>query len=150
MAHPPPRHHGPPSVSAARRNRGGACPPAPTGAAVADRPRDRAGAVCAAVAGALFQSSAKRGGVVAAKNLPTGTVLSPGDLATAQIPASGDITAMSAIGSPRWSVSTRHPGLRRSGDGRTDVSGAPQLAAGEQVVGMLLKGDQIVGAPRRR
>ena len=56
--------------------------------------------VCAAVAGAVFQSSAKKVSiVVAAKSLPAGTVLTAGDLATASIPASGDITAMSATGS---------------------------------------------------
>ena len=56
--------------------------------------------VCAAVAGAVFQSSAKKVTIlVAAKSLPAGTVLTASDLATASIPASGDITAMAATGS---------------------------------------------------
>ena len=36
---------------------------------------------------------------MAAKSLAAGTVLTAGDLGTATIPASGDITAMSATGS---------------------------------------------------
>jgi len=56
--------------------------------------------VCAAVAGAVFQSSAKRVSVVAAaRELPAGTVLTAGDLSAAMIPASGNITAMTATGS---------------------------------------------------
>src|ERR1700680_3588636 len=56
--------------------------------------------VCAAVAGAVFQSSAKKVSIlVAAKSLPAGTVLTASDLGTASIPASGHITAMSATGS---------------------------------------------------
>ena len=105
--------------------------------------------VCAAVAGALFQSSAKRESVVvAAKNLPTGTILSPGDLTTAQIPASGHITAMSAIGSSALvGQQLDTPVYAGQVMVKQMLSGAPQLAPGEQVVGMLLKGDQIPSVP---
>ena len=105
--------------------------------------------VCAAVAGALFQSSAKREAiVVAAKNLPTGTILSPGDLTTAQIPASDNITAMSAIGSSALvGQQLDTPVYAGQVMVKQMLSGAPQLAAGEQVVGMLLKGDQMPSVP---
>ncbi len=105
--------------------------------------------VCAAVAGALFQSSAKRESVVvAAKNLPTGTVLSPGDLTTAQIPASGHITAMSAIGSSALvGQQLDTPVYAGQVMVKQMLSSAPQLAPGEQVVGMLLKGDQMPSVP---
>ena len=105
--------------------------------------------VCAAVAGALFQSSAKREAVVvAAKNLPTGTVLSPGDLTTAQIPASDKITAMSAIGSSALiGQQLDTPVYAGQVMVKQMLSGAPQFAAGEQVVGMLLKGDQMPSVP---
>ena len=105
--------------------------------------------VCAAVAGTLFQSSAKREAiVVAAKNLPTGTILSPGDLTTAQIPASDDITAMSSIGSSALiGQQLDTPVYAGQVMVKQMLSGAPQLAAGEQVVGMLLKGDQMPSVP---
>ena len=101
--------------------------------------------VCAAVAGAVFQSSAKRVSIlVAAKDLPAGTVITSGDLATAQIPASGHITAMSATGSSVL-VGQQLDTAVYAGEVmvRQMLSTAPQLAPGEQVVGMLLKGDQM-------
>jgi pilus assembly protein CpaB len=101
--------------------------------------------VCAAVTGAVFQSSAKRVSVVvAAKNLPAGTVITPGDLATAQIPASGHITAMSATGSSVL-VGQQLDTAVYAGEVmvRQMLSARPQLAPGEQVVGLLLKGDQM-------
>lgn len=105
--------------------------------------------VCAAVVGAVFQSSAKRVSiVVAAKNLPAGTVLTPGDLATATIPASGNITAMSATGSAALvGQQLDAPAYTGQVMVRQMISTAPQLATGEQVVGMLMKGDQMPSVP---
>jgi pilus assembly protein CpaB len=105
--------------------------------------------VCAAVAGAAFQSSAKRVAVVvAAKDLPAGTVLTPGDLATASIPASGHITAMSVAGSSALvGRQLDTPVYAGQVMVRQMLSSAPQLAPGEQVVGMLLKGDQMPSVP---
>ena len=101
--------------------------------------------VCAAVAGAVFQSSAKKVSIlVAAKSLPAGTVLTTSDLATASIPASGDITAMAATGSAvvvgQQLDSPVYPGQVLV---RQMLAATPQLASGEQVVGVLLKGDQM-------
>ncbi len=105
--------------------------------------------VCAAVAGAVFESSAKRVSiVVAGKNLAAGTVLIPGDLATATIPASGDITAMSAAGSTALvGQQLDTPVYAGQVMVRQMLSTNPQLAVGEQVVGMLMKGDQIPSVP---
>lgn len=105
--------------------------------------------VCAAVAGAVFQSSAKRVPiVVAAKNLPAGTVLTPGDLATATIPASGHITAMSATGSATLvGQQLDTPAYAGQVMVKQMLSTTPQLASGEQVVGMLMKGDQMPSVP---
>jgi len=105
--------------------------------------------VCAAVAGAVFQSSAKRVSiVVAAKNLAAGTVLTPGDLGTATIPASGNITAMSATGSGALvGQQLDSPVYAGQVMVRQMLSTTPQLAAGEQVVGMLMKGDQMPSVP---
>ncbi len=105
--------------------------------------------VCAAVAGALFQSSAKRVTiVVAAKSLAAGTVLTPADLGTATIPASGDITAMSATGSAALvGQQLDTPVYAGQVMVRQMLSSTPQLGAGEQVVGMLMKVDQIPSVP---
>jgi len=105
--------------------------------------------VCAAVAGALFQSSAKRVSiVVAAKSLAAGTVLTPADLGTATIPASGDITAMSAAGSAALvGQQLDTPVYAGQVMVRQMLSTTPQLAGGEQVVGLLMKGDQMPSVP---
>jgi Flp pilus assembly protein CpaB len=105
--------------------------------------------VCAAVAGALFQSSAKRVTiVVAAKSLAAGTVLTPADLGTATIPASGDITAMSAAGSAALvGQQLDSPVYAGQVMVRQMLSTTPQLAGGEQVVGLLMKGDQMPSVP---
>lgn len=104
---------------------------------------------CAAVAGAVFQSSAKSVSIlVAAKSLPTGTVLTAGDLATASIPASDDITAMAATGSSvvvgQQLDTPVYPGQVLV---RQMLASTPELASGEQVVGVLLKGDQMPSVP---
>jgi hypothetical protein len=99
--------------------------------------------VCAAVVGAVFQSSAKR-----VSNLPAGTVITPGDLATATIPASGNITAMSATGSTALvGQQLDAPAYAGQVMVRQMISTAPQLATGEQVVGLLMKGDQMPSVP---
>ncbi len=105
--------------------------------------------VCAAVAGALFQSSAKRVTiVVAANSLAAGTVLTPADLGTATIPASGDITAMSAAGSAALvGQQLDTPVYAGQVMVRQMLSSTSQLATGEQVVGMLMKGDQMPSVP---
>ena len=105
--------------------------------------------VCAAVAGALFESSATRvPSVVAARSLPAGTVLTPGDLATASIPASGNITAMSASGSAALiGQQLDTPVYAGQVMVRQMLSTTPQLGPGEQVVGVLLKGDQMPSVP---
>jgi len=105
--------------------------------------------VCAAVAGALFQSSSKRVSiVVAAKSLTAGTVLTPADLGTATIPASGDITAMSAAGSAALvGQQLDTPVYAGQVMVRQMLSTTPQLAGGEQVVGLLMKGDQMPSVP---
>jgi len=105
--------------------------------------------VCAAVAGALFQSSAQRVSVVvAAKNLSAGTVLTAGDLGTASIPVSSHITAMSAVGSSALvGQQLDTPVYAGQVMVKQMVSSTPQLAPGEQVVGMLLKGDQMPSVP---
>ena len=105
--------------------------------------------VCAAVAGALFQSSAQRVSVVvAAKSLSAGTVLTAGDLGTASIPASSHITAMSAVGSSALvGQQLDTPVYAGQVMVKQMVSSTPQLAPGEQVVGMLLKGDQMPSVP---
>jgi Flp pilus assembly protein CpaB len=101
--------------------------------------------VCAAVAGAVFQSSAKQVAIlVAAKSLPAGTVLTASDLGTASIPASGHITAMSVTGSSAViGQQLDAPVYAGQVMVRQMLSATPQLAPGEQVVGMLLKGDQM-------
>lgn len=105
--------------------------------------------VCAAVAGALFESSSTRVPIViAAKSLPAGTVLTSGDLATASIPASGDITAMSAAGSAALvGQQLDTPVYAGQVMVRQMLSTTPPLGAGEQVVGMLEKGDQMPSVP---
>ncbi len=105
--------------------------------------------VCAAVAGAVFESSSKRVSiVVAAKSLAAGTVLTPADLGTATIPASGDITAMSANGSAALvGQQLDTPVYAGQVMVRQMLSTTPQLATGEQVVGMLMKGDQMPSVP---
>jgi Flp pilus assembly protein CpaB len=105
--------------------------------------------VCAAVAGALFQSSAQRTSVVVAtKSLPGGTVLTPSDLGTASIPSSSHITAMSAIGSSALvGQQLDTPVYAGQVMVKQMLSSAPQLAPGEQVVGMLLRGDQMPSVP---
>ena len=101
--------------------------------------------VCAAVVGALFQSSIQRiSVVVAAKSMPAGAVLTPSDLETASIPASSHITAMSAVGSSALvGQQLDTPVYAGQVMVKQMLSSAPQLAPGEQVVGMLLKGDQM-------
>ena len=86
--------------------------------------------------------------MVAAKSLPAGTVLTAGDLATASIPASGHITAMAATGSSvvvGQQLDT--PVYAGQVLVRQMLAATPQLASGEQVVGMLLKGDQMPSVP---
>ena len=105
--------------------------------------------LCGAVGATLFQSSAKRVSVViAARNLPAGTVLTPADLATGSLPASDNITAMSASGSgvlvgQQFAV----PATRGQLMVRAMVSTTPSLSPGSQVVGVLLKGDQMPSVP---
>jgi Flp pilus assembly protein CpaB len=105
--------------------------------------------LCGAVGATLFQSSAKRVAVViAARNLPAGTVLTPADLATGSLPASDNITAMSASGvnlliGQQLAVPTTRGQLMV----RAMVSTHPPLAAGSEVVGLLLKGDQMPSVP---
>jgi pilus assembly protein CpaB len=101
--------------------------------------------VCAAVAGALFQSSTQRiSVVVAAKSMPAGAVLTAGDLGTASIPASSHITAMSAVGSSALvGQQLDTPVYAGQVMVKQMLSSAPQLASGEQVVGLLLRGDQM-------
>jgi pilus assembly protein CpaB len=105
--------------------------------------------LCGAIGATLFQSSAKRVAVViAARNLPAGTVLTPADLATGSLPASDNITAMSASGEniligQQLAVPTTQGQLMV----RAMVSSHPPLAAGSEVVGLLLKGDQMPSVP---
>lgn len=105
--------------------------------------------LCGAIGATLFQSSAKRVAVViAARNLPAGTVLTPADLATGSLPASDNITAMSASGvnllvGQQLAVPTTRGQLMV----RAMVSTHPPLAAGSEVVGLLLKGDQMPSVP---
>jgi Flp pilus assembly protein CpaB len=105
--------------------------------------------LCGAIGATLFQSSAKRVPVViAARNLPAGTVLTPADLATGSLPASDNITAMSASGvnlliGQQLAVPTTSGQLMV----RAMVSTHPPLAAGSEVVGLLLKGDQMPSVP---
>ena len=105
--------------------------------------------LCGAIGATVFQSSAKRVSVViAARNLPAGTVLTPADLATGSLPASDNITAMSASGinvlvGQQLAVPTTRGQLMV----RAMVSTHPPLAAGSEVVGILLKGDQIPSVP---
>jgi hypothetical protein len=71
-------------------------------------------------------------------------VLTTSDLAVASIPASGDITAMAATGSAvvvgQQLDTPVYPGQVLV---RQMLAATPQLASGEQVVGVLLKGDQM-------
>jgi len=105
--------------------------------------------LCGAIGATVFQSSAKRVSVVvAARDLPAGTVLTPADLATGSLPATDNITAMSASGAnvligSQLAVPTTRGQLMV----RAMVSSKPPLAAGSQVVGVLLKGDQIPSVP---
>ena len=101
--------------------------------------------LCGAIGATIFQSSAKRVSVViAARNLPAGTVLTPADLATGSLPASDNITAMSASGinvlvGQQLAVPTTRGQLMV----RAMVSTHPALTPGSEVVGLLLKGDQM-------
>ena len=105
--------------------------------------------LCGAIGATVFQSSAKRVSVViAARNLPAGTVLTPADLAMGSLPASDNITAMSASGinvlvGQQLAVPTTRGQLMV----RAMVSTHPPLAAGSEVVGILLKGDQMPSVP---
>ena len=105
--------------------------------------------LCGAIGATVFQSSAKRISVViTARNLPAGTVLTAADLATGSLPANDNITAMSASGASvligqQLAVPTTQGQLLV----RAMVSSQPPLAAGSQVVGVLLKGDQIPSVP---
>ena len=105
--------------------------------------------LCGAVGATVFQTSAKRVSVViAARNLPAGTVLTPADLATGSLPASDNITAMSANGinvliGQQLAVSTTRGQLMV----RAMVSSHPALTPGSEVVGLLLKGDQMPSVP---
>lgn len=105
--------------------------------------------LCGAVGATLFQSSAKRVSVViAARNLPAGTVLTPADLATGSLPASDNITAMSASGSGVLvGQQLAVPATRGQLMVRAMVSTTPSLSPGSQVVGVLLKGDQMPSVP---
>ena len=85
---------------------------------------------------------------MAAKSLAAGTVLTPADLGTATIPASGNITAMSATGSAALvGQQLDTPVYAGQVMVRQMLSTTPQLAGGEQVVGMLMKGDQMPSVP---
>jgi hypothetical protein len=105
--------------------------------------------LCGAIGATVFQSSSKRVSVViAARNLPAGTVLTPADLTTGSLPASDNITAMSASGisvlvGQQLAVATTRGQLMV----RAMVSTHPALAAGSEVVGLLLKGDQMPSVP---
>jgi Flp pilus assembly protein CpaB len=105
--------------------------------------------LCGAIGASVFQSSSKRVSVViAARNLPAGTVLTAADLGTGSLPASDNITAMSANGmnlliGQQLATSTTRGQLMV----RAMVSSQPPLPAGSQVVGMLLKGDQMPSVP---
>lgn len=105
--------------------------------------------LCAAVAGSLFSSSAHRESVVvAAVDLPAGTVLSAHDLSTASIPTSTKISAMSAAGADVLiGAQINTPVVAGQVMVRQMISTTPQLAHGDQVVGMLVKGDQIPSVP---
>ena len=106
--------------------------------------------VCAAVAGAVFQSSAKKVSIlVAAKSLPAGTVL------TAERPRPPHRSRPRATSPPwrpadprPWSASSSTPpSIAGQVLVRQMLAATPQLASGEQVVGMLLKGDQMPSVP---
>jgi Flp pilus assembly protein CpaB len=105
--------------------------------------------LCGAIGATVFQSSSKRVSVViAARNLPAGTVLTPADLTTGSLPANDKITAMSANGisvliGQQLAVATTRGQLMV----RAMVSTHPALAAGSEVVGLLLKGDQMPSVP---
>ena len=72
--------------------------------------------------------------------------MTPADLGAASIPASGHITAMSASGSSALvGQQLNSPVYAGQVLVRQMLSGTPQLGAGEQVVGTLLKGDQMPG-----
>ena len=105
--------------------------------------------LCGAIGATLFQSSAKRVSVViAARNLPAGTVLTSSDLATGTLPASDNITAMSANGaSVLVGQQLAVPLSRGQLMVRAMVSSTPPLPAGSQVVGVLLKADQMPSVP---
>ena len=105
--------------------------------------------VCAAAAGAAFQSTSQNHAVViATKNLPAGTVLTAADLSSASIPSSANISAMSAVGASVLVGQQINTGIY-AGEVlvKAMLASAPQLAAGDQVVGMMEKGDQMPSAP---
>jgi Flp pilus assembly protein CpaB len=105
--------------------------------------------LCGAIGATVFQSSAKRVSVViAARDLPAGTVLTAADLAIGSLPANDNVTAMSSSGAgvlvgQQLAVPTTRGQLMV----RAMVSSQPPLAAGSQVVGVLLKGNQIPSVP---
>ena len=104
--------------------------------------------MCAAVAGALFQSSAKRVTiVVAAKSLAAGTVLVPADIATATIPASGHITAMSAAGSSALVGQQLDTPVYAGQVMVRQMLRAPPNWGRANRSGMSMKGDHSFGAP---
>ncbi len=105
--------------------------------------------LCGAIGATVFQSSAKRVSVViAAQDLPAGTVLTPADLATGSLPTNDNITAMSESGaSVLVGQQLAVPATRGQLMVRAMVSSNPPLSAGSQVVGVLLKGDQIPSVP---
>ena len=109
--------------------------------------------VCAAVAGALFQSSAKRViVVVATKTLAAGTVLTPATSARRRSRLRATSPPCRRRGHrPSSASSSTAPSMpARSWSARCSRA-RPSSASGEQVVGMLLKGDQMpVGCPGGR
>jgi Flp pilus assembly protein CpaB len=105
--------------------------------------------LCGALGATVFASSSHRVSVViAARDLPAGTVLTPGDLAVGSLPAADNITAMSASGATVLvGQQLAVPVSRGQLMVRAMVAATPPLAAGSQVVGVLLKGDQVPSVP---
>ena len=105
--------------------------------------------LCGAIGATVFQSSSERVSVIiAAQNLPAGTILTAADLTTGSLPASDNITAMSASGADVLiGQQLAVPATQGQLMVRAMISSSPPLSPGTQVVGMLLKGDQIPSVP---
>ena len=105
--------------------------------------------ICGGIGAVLFQTSSNRISVViAAQNLPAGTILTPADLGTGSLPANDNISAMSSSGaSVLIGQQLAVPVAAGQLMVKSMISSGQTLPTGSQVVGLTLKGNQMPSVP---